>query len=191
LTCRVVVDILTRGAFLARVGFELTWLGILSAIWIATAAVTAQTDATFGFTGCDVQECQEAVSVEALAFAAGLTRESTHHDILSRNASDRLLTVMVYWLILLVLSLISQSRGNSPWSSTVRDHTFLASATGGDAFGGYSSYQTSQAQLAMQSQYNGSLYNVSTTPERKSEYQTRGQQVYPANAAYHAGVVQV
>jgi hypothetical protein len=92
------------------------------------------------------------------------------------------LSVMGYWFTLLVFSVIAHSRGNTPWSSTVRDHTFLAPATGASAIGGATSYQMSQAQPAVQSHYTESTQNASTTAIRRAEYQNHG---YVANGQGH------
>jgi hypothetical protein len=65
-----------RDTFLEKVAVELTWLGALWTLWLATAASSARTSNDFHVRGCDKPRCDEILSVEAFAFLAWLTCES-------------------------------------------------------------------------------------------------------------------
>ncbi|THU91973.1 hypothetical protein K435DRAFT_967873 [Dendrothele bispora CBS 962.96] len=109
------VDLTRKGAFTSMVVVELTWLGILWVLWLATGAEAIQIF-NLAFIGCDNQlddfddfelsdesTCRETQAVAAFGFLGWII-------------------LMFYWVFLLVASITAASHGNSQvWFSSVRD----------------------------------------------------------------------
>lgn len=68
--------------------------------------------------------------------------------------------VMVYSIIILVMAIIASTRGNSPWTSTVKHGNFLAPATGAQSGNG----AAAQAPIMHQHQYPPTQSSSGATP---------------------------
>jgi len=100
----LVIDFLRKGAPTSWIVVELSWIGFLVILWLATASDTAANTALCSsvyVTGNSL--CSEIQAAEAFAFLAWLTS-------------------LAYFVILLVFSILAHSAGNSRiWFSSVRD----------------------------------------------------------------------
>lgn len=111
----LIVDFIRRGAFTSMIVFELSWLFILAILWVATAGEAIYTFNYYYPQGCIYGSidptantyCMELQAVEAFAFL-------------------NFLIFLGYTSVLLVFSIIGSSRGNSVWTSSVKDATFFA-----------------------------------------------------------------
>ncbi|KAI1789732.1 hypothetical protein LXA43DRAFT_974141 [Ganoderma leucocontextum] len=107
----LIIDFVRRGAFTSWILTELIWLSIVWVLWIATGAVAVNNTAAI-FTTCDFvydwanQLCRETQAIEAFSFLAWLT-------------------LMSYTITLLVVALISASRGQPIWKATVHDYSAM------------------------------------------------------------------
>ncbi|EGO05253.1 hypothetical protein SERLA73DRAFT_174315 [Serpula lacrymans var. lacrymans S7.3] len=112
-----IMDVLRRGAFTSMIVVELVWLFVLWVLWLATGADAASaTSLTFPF-GCNYfnplenQICHEFAAVEAFAFL-------------------NFILMFVYTVVILVFSIVAGSRGNSVWTSSVKEANFHAPTNG-------------------------------------------------------------
>jgi hypothetical protein len=111
----LIVDFVRRGAFTSMIVFELLWLFVLAILWVATAGEAIYTFNYYYPRGCvyadvdptDNTYCLELQAVEAFAFL-------------------NFFIFLGYACVLLVFSIIGSSRGNSVWTSSVKEATFLA-----------------------------------------------------------------
>ncbi|KAK7471059.1 hypothetical protein VKT23_002474 [Stygiomarasmius scandens] len=101
----IIVDFVRRGAFTSMVVVELVWLGILWVLWLATGAKTVDDFNILYPVGCDtlseftrsttlISACREMQAVTAFSFLSWAV-------------------LMIYWVTLLIASIVALSRGNS------------------------------------------------------------------------------
>ncbi|KAJ3529686.1 hypothetical protein NM688_g7822 [Phlebia brevispora] len=108
----LIIDWLRRGALTSMILFELSWLGFLWVMWLATAAYAADQLGGFGQT-CHfylepswwTEGCSETQAITAFSFLIwiGLTG---------------------YLITLLTLCIIAANRGAGVWKSTVKEANF-------------------------------------------------------------------
>jgi len=117
----MVVDYMRKGAVTSMIAVELSWLGFLWILWLATGASAA--DTPFASTGCDyfgsryselTTACHEYSAIQAFAFLNWII-------------------LMGYTTALLVLSIMAAQKGHSVWVSSVRETNFDTHHTGGKA----------------------------------------------------------
>lgn len=104
----VVVDIFRRGAFTSMIAVELGWLGFLDVLWLASAAYTTSVWPPLG------SLCALNGDIPNLVGACA--------DVQAGMAFGWLnwLSLTGYLVTLLVVSIISSSKGSPVWKSTVK-----------------------------------------------------------------------
>jgi hypothetical protein len=109
----LILDFIRRGAFTSMIVFELSWLFILAILWVTTAGEAVSTSNYYYPQGCvatdsiDNTYCMEVQAVEAFAFL-------------------NFFIFLGYTCVLLVFSIIGSTRGNTIWTRSVKEATFLA-----------------------------------------------------------------
>ncbi|KAF8896062.1 hypothetical protein BD779DRAFT_559708 [Infundibulicybe gibba] len=111
----LVLGAIRHGAFLSMIAVELCVLGLIWVLWLANAAVLTEWSQIFFPDGCgvfisgslDFTVCQEFFALKGLSFTSWLL-------------------LMIYSGILLVLALVSRSRGDRVWTVSVSQATFSA-----------------------------------------------------------------
>ncbi|KAI0772456.1 hypothetical protein BD413DRAFT_623456 [Trametes elegans] len=105
----IAIDLVRTGAFTSMVAVELGWLSLLWVLWLAAAALTVD-EVGNAFDSCDfvqspvlTQACNETHALEGFAFAAWLV-------------------LLAYTAALLVVALVSSSRGAPIWTSSVKEY---------------------------------------------------------------------
>jgi len=117
LPAMIAIDFFRKGAFTSLVVVELSWLGLLWVLWLASGAAAADKNSVTFVSGCgyinDILDraCREAAGIEAFTFLNWII-------------------LMGYTIVLLVLSIIGHTRGHKIWTSTVGEAPFLAPAAG-------------------------------------------------------------
>jgi len=159
----LIVDFIRDGAFTSMVVVELSWLFVLWVLWLATGADVAQQTSNF-FSSCDSifpifnQVCHEVQATEAFSFLIWIL-------------------LMVYSIAILVISIIASTRGNSPWTSSVKRGNFLVPATGAQ------SVTASQSPIMHQHQYPPKSLSGTTPPPPQGSY-TGAAEVSPEGTSY-------
>lgn len=110
----LIVDSIRRGAFTSMIVVELVWLFILWVLWVATAGEAAATFNYYFPRGCIYASvdptanayCMELQAIQAFAFL-------------------NFFIFLGYTGTLLVFAIIAGSRGNSVWTSSVKESTFF------------------------------------------------------------------
>ncbi|KIM83956.1 hypothetical protein PILCRDRAFT_818986 [Piloderma croceum F 1598] len=147
----LIVDLIRDGAFTSMVVVELSWLFVLWVLWLATGADAAQVSSNF-FSSCDFvfslsnQICHEVQAIVGFSFLIWLL-------------------LMVYSIVILVMAIIASTRGNSPWTSTVKRGNFLAPATGAQSGGG-----AAHSPIMHQHQYPPTQSSGATPPPLQGSY---------------------
>jgi hypothetical protein len=109
----LILDFIRRGAFTSMIVFELSWLFVLAILWVTTAGEAVSTSNYYYPQGCvatdsiDNTYCMEVQAVEAFAFL-------------------NFFIFLGYTCVLLVFSIIGSTRGNTIWTRSVKEATFLA-----------------------------------------------------------------
>jgi hypothetical protein len=133
---RLVVDLLRQGSFFSYIVVEIVWLSILWVLWLSSGSYTAWADGqiTIDFPGesncdfsifansIDTQECHDVKAIMAFSFLIWIL-------------------LMSYTILLLVLAIRAQERGNSSWTTGVRDGVLFYSS--GKSMGGAAQVQAS------------------------------------------------
>ncbi|KAH9920867.1 uncharacterized protein BXZ73DRAFT_104601 [Epithele typhae] len=115
----LIIDSLRTGAFTSLVVFELSWLSVLSVLWVATGALTVD-QTSFVFATCDFlsdvanQVCRETQAIEAFSFLAWLS-------------------LLFYTIALLAVACTNAARGAPIWLGAVRTHGAFAPQFAGAA----------------------------------------------------------
>jgi len=112
------IDLLRRGAFTSLVVVEVCWLGLLAIVWIAAASFTT-TSITNLIQLCNVSTNRDVSTLQALC---------TDSRVSAAFGFIAWLSLVGYVIILLVMSVMSQSKGAPVWKSTVKDGKFVANA---------------------------------------------------------------
>jgi len=112
-TPMLVIDMLRQGSFLSYIVVEIAWLSILWVFWLSTGSDAASVDSLYisidpkessctGYTGFAAQMCHEIKAIMAFSFLSWIL-------------------LMAYTITLLVLAIRAHQRGNSAWTTSVRD----------------------------------------------------------------------
>ncbi|RDX47605.1 hypothetical protein OH76DRAFT_721542 [Lentinus brumalis] len=128
----LIIDLLRKGAFTSLVVVELSWLGILWVLWLATAALTVDSTSAV-FSTCDFilnQLCHETQAIEAFSFLAWIA-------------------LLAYTILLLIVALVNASRGAPMWKSTVAASGGIAPAPAATAGAGQQVQHQQQQQPLM------------------------------------------
>ncbi|THU91972.1 hypothetical protein K435DRAFT_726568 [Dendrothele bispora CBS 962.96] len=117
------VELTRKGAFTSMVVVELTWLGILWVLWLATAS-GADTIQFFNLAfplGCD--RLHQVAEIELPRSAADeLTAACRETQAVAAFGFLGWIILMFYWVFLLIVSITAASHGNSQvWFSSVHD----------------------------------------------------------------------
>jgi len=137
-----VIDRLRQGSFFSYIVVEISWLSVLWVLWLSSGSYAAWTDgqiiAVFPReSSCDfgifsipgaVQGCQEVKAIMAFSFLSWII-------------------LMGYSVTLLVLAIRAQERGNSAWTTGVRDGVLFYSS--GKTTGGAAQVQTAPASIPL------------------------------------------
>ncbi|KAG0707551.1 hypothetical protein DFH29DRAFT_844631 [Suillus ampliporus] len=176
----LIVDLIRHGAVTSMIVVELVWLSILWVLWVATAGEAANGFNLYFPRGCIYATddptanayCMELQAVQAFAFL-------------------NFFIFLGYTCTLLVLSIISASRGKSVWTSSVKQSTFLAPSSGpvqqvplaqysGAPAPGYTGTPVSQPQQP-------GTYTSYSGPPAQSPY-TQPQQFQPVHNGQQQGI---
>jgi len=163
----LVVDLLRQGSIFSYIVVEIVWLSILWVLWLSSGSYAAYTDgqvmAAFpGESNCDfgifadprdTQGCHEIKAIMAFSFLTWIL-------------------LMSYTIMLLVLAIRAQERGNSAWTSGVRDGVLFYSVR--KTTGGAAQVQTTMAAMPY------SLPPPQQAPPHQASPQHPPQQAYPA-----------
>ncbi|KAK0242260.1 hypothetical protein EDD85DRAFT_810606 [Armillaria nabsnona] len=152
----IAIDFTRKGAFTSMVVVELSWLGVLWVLWLASAALTADTNANTFVSGCgyisiDVidQACKEFNAVQAFGFLNWLI-------------------LLGYTITLIVFAIVAANRGNSGvWTSSTTTTDFFAR-------GAYSGASTVAPEKLNYAPAQPSV--VQYPPQSPSGYSTQQQQ---------------
>jgi len=164
----LVVDMLRQGSIFSYIVVEIVWLSVLWVLWLSSGSYAAWTDgqitATFpGESGCDfglfvdpraTQGCHEIKGIMAFSFLTWIL-------------------LMSYTVTLLVLAMRSQERGNSAWTTGVRDGVLF-----------YSLRKTTGGAPQVQTQLATVPYSLPPA-QQLSPQQPPLQQAYPAYPSSH------
>jgi len=126
-----IIDMARQGSFFSYIVLEISWLSVLWVLWLATGSYAAWTDGqiidaapdesscNFGLFSIPgvVQGCEEIKAIMAFSFLLWIL-------------------LMGYTVTLLVLAIRAQERGNSAWTTGVRDGVLFYSARKGMGGGG-------------------------------------------------------
>jgi len=126
-----VIDMLRQGSFFSYIVLEISWLSFLWVLWLSSGAYAAWTDGqltaafpeesscNFGLFSVagDVEGCEEIKAITAFSFLLWIL-------------------LMGYTVTLLVLAIRAQERGNSAWTTGVRDGVLFYSTRKGMGGGG-------------------------------------------------------
>jgi len=136
----LVVDILRQGSVFSHIVVEIAWLSFLWILWLSTGSYAAWTDGqiTSAFPGessCD------------FGFFADSNATEGCHEIKAIMAFSFLIWILLmsYSILLLVLAIRAQERGNSAWTSGVRDGVLFYSI--GKTTGGAAQVQATPATI--------------------------------------------
>jgi hypothetical protein len=140
LAIMLVVDILRQGSVFSYIVVEIVWLSILWVFWLSTGSYAAWTDGqlTAAFPGestCD------------FGFFADPKATQGCHDVKAIMAFSFLIWILLmsYSILLVVLAIRSQERGNSAWTTGVRDGVLFYSI--GKTTGGAAQVQATPATI--------------------------------------------
>jgi hypothetical protein len=164
----LVVDVLRQGSFFSYIVVEIVWLSILWVLWLSSGSYAAWTDGQLtslfpGESNCDfgffanagaTQGCHEIKGIMAFSFLTWIL-------------------LMTYTIVLVVLAIRSQERGNSAWTTGVRDGVLFYSirkTTGGAA----------QVQTALATAPYSLAPPQQPLPQQFPPQQSPQQQAYPA-----------
>jgi len=111
-----VVDILRQGSIFSYVVVEIVWLSILWVLWLSSGSYAAYTDGQLTASFPGESSCDFGIFIDP-RFTQGC------HDIKGIIAFSFLtwILLMTYTVVLLVLAIRAQERGNSAWTTGVRD----------------------------------------------------------------------
>ncbi|CAL1701576.1 unnamed protein product [Somion occarium] len=115
LPAMLIIDHIRKGAFTSKIIFELSWIGTLAILWLASAAVTSQVYANSTLTcwrnfTVIIVGCREAQAIQAFGHLNWLL-------------------LFFYSVGLAVLSLVSHNNGRDVWHYSVKDAQFATSVT--------------------------------------------------------------
>jgi len=130
----LVVDLLRQGSIFSYIVVEVVWLSILWIFWLSTGSYAAWTDD-------QITAGLPAESTCDFGFFANLANPDANqicHEIKAIMAFSFLtwILLMSYTLVLMVLAIRAHERGNSAWTTGVRDGVLFYSirkTTGGAA----------------------------------------------------------
>jgi len=125
------VDLLRQGSFFSYIVVEVVWLSILWVLWLSSGSYAAWTDGQIMAAFPSESSCD-------FGFFADPNATQGCHEIKAIMAFSFLtwILLMTYSIVLVVLALRAQERGNSAWTTGVRDGVLFYSVrktTGGAA----------------------------------------------------------
>jgi hypothetical protein len=161
------IDYLRRGALTSLIIFELSWLGFLWIMWLATGSYAAD---VFGSASCDINflpdwwstGCHETQAIIAFSFLNWIALSG-------------------YLVSLLIVSVLAANRGAPVWMTTVKDANFAPVNMNFNASGAMGTPEgKAPISPAMQQQ-----------PFQQQEYPQQGYPQQPPAQGYPPQAVQV
>jgi len=109
---------------------------VLWVLWVATAADAAHFNSIDFGSNCSIvrpvlrRGCRQVQTVEGFSFIIWIMRKSVLTSWVEFPIHQSSISVLIYWVALLIMALIGRRRGRTTWKSTVRQGNFLGTREG-------------------------------------------------------------